>query len=178
MITKRLHPLHAKAQKSQSSSSDNSESEGEKETVGVVPTTMTTKALYADILKSKSSLLDSSDSDREKDSEEEVQTSSSQIQSSRGRRQKKQRNAPKSPTSSYDSSTTHSYAEDTILIPGNRLFVGGVPLKLREKDLTQIFAEFGEVQHAVVHRERDGTSKVLIEFLASFPSFPCTIRCH
>ena len=178
MITKRLHPLHAQAQKSQSSSSDNSESDNEQNAVGVVPRSMTTKKLYQGIYKSKSSLLNSSDSDSEKDSEEEVQTSSSQIQSSRGRRQKKQRNAPKSPTSSYDSSTTHSYAEDTILIPGNRLFVGRLPLKLREKDLTQIFAEFGEVQHAVVHRERDGTSKVLIEFLASFPSFPCNIRCH
>ena len=169
---------YAEALKSQSLSLDSSESDDEKETVGVVPTTMTAKELYAGIHKSKSSLLDSSDSDREKDSEEEVQTSSSQIQSSRRRQQKKQRNAPKSPTSSYDSSTTHSYAEDTILIPGNRLFVKGVPLKLQEKNLTQIFAEFGEVQHTIVHRTRDKTSKVLIEFLASFPSFPCTIRCH
>ena len=147
-------------------------------------TTMTTRRSDSDssdsdqgIYNSKSSLLDSSDSDREKDSGEEVQISSSQIQPSRRRRQKKQRKAPKSPSSSYDSSTTHSYAEDRILIPGNRLFVGGVPLKLREKDLTQIFTKFGMVQHAKVHRSKDLTSKVLIEFLA-VPSFPCTIHCH
>ena len=175
MITKRLH---AKAQKSQSSSLDNSESEGEKETVGVVPTTMTTKALYADILKPKSSMLDITESEGTQDTEEVFQTSPSSMQSSGRRQQKRSRKASKSPPNTDDSSSSDSNEEDAPLIPENRLFVGGVPLKLREKDLTQIFAEFGEVQHAVVHRERDGTSKVLIEFLASFPSFPCTIRCH
>jgi hypothetical protein len=181
MITKRLHALHAKAQKSQSSSLDNSESEGEKETVGVVPTTMTTKALYADILKPKSSMLDITESEGtqdSQDSEEVVQTSQSPVQASGRRQQKRSRKASKSPPTTYDSSSSDSSEEDAPLIPENRLFVGGVPLKLREKDLSQIFAEFGEVQHAVVHRARDKTSKVLIEFLASFPSFPCTIRCH
>ncbi len=144
---------------------------------------MTTRRLYAEALKSKSSLLDSSESEGEKDTEEVVPTSpynnadSSPVQSSGRSRQKRQKNASKSPSSTYDSSTSHCYEEDAILIPENRLFFGRVPLKLREKDLTQMFAEFGKVQHAVVHRTKDGTSKVLIKFLA-FPSFPCTIHCH
>jgi hypothetical protein len=64
--------------------------------------------------------------------------------------------------------TTKDNAEaedDAIPIPGNRLFVGGVPLKLREKDLTKCFAEFGEVKHAIVHKNKDGTSKVLHSLL-------------
>jgi hypothetical protein len=175
MIMKRLH---AKAKKkSQSSPLDNSESTGEKETLGVVPTTMTTRALYADILKPKSSMLDITESEGTQDSEEVFQTSPSSMQSSGRRQQKRSRKASKSPPNTDDSSSSDSNEEDAPLIPENRLFVGGVPLKLREKDLTQIFAEFGEVQHAVVHRA-GGISMVLIEFLASFPSFPCTIRCH
>ena len=170
MISKRLH---ASAQKLKSLKAQ----KGEKETVGVVPTTLTTRASYAGILKPKSSMLDITESDGTQDSEEVVQTSQSLVKASGRKQQKRSRKASKSPPTIYDSSSSDSYEEDAPLIPENRLFVGGVPLKLREKDLTQIFAEFGEVQHAVVHRA-GGISMVLIEFLASFPSFPCTIRCH
>ena len=161
MITKRLH---ATAQKLKSLKAQ----KGEKETVGVVPTTMTTRALYADILKPKSSMLDITESEGSQDSEEVVQTSW----------KKRSRKASKSPRTIFDSSSSDSSEEDAPLIPENRLFVGGIPLELRDKDITNIFAQFGEVQHAVVHRARNKTSKVLIEFLASFPYFPCTIRCN
>ncbi len=77
------------------------------------------------------------------------------------RQQKKRRNSAKSPTK--DNAEAE---DDAIPIPGNRLFVGGVPLKLREKDLTQIFAEFGEVKHAIVLTNKDGTSKVLHSLLS------------
>jgi len=76
------------------------------------------------------------------------------------RQQKKRRNSAKSPTK--DNAEAE---DDAIPIPGNRLFVGGVPLKLREKDLTKNFAEFGEVKHAIVHKNKDGTSKVLHSLL-------------
>ena len=77
------------------------------------------------------------------------------------RRQKKRRNSSKSPTKTYDEAE-----DDAIPIPGNRLFVGGVPLKLRENDLTKKFAEFGKVKHAVVHTNKDGASKVLHSLLS------------
>ena len=172
MISKRLH---ASTQKLKSLKAQ----KGEKETVGVVPTTLTTEASYADIVKPKSSMFDITESEGSQDSEEVVQTSRSQVKASgRRQRQKRSRKASKSPRTIFDSSSSDSSEEDAPLIPENRLFVGGIPLELQDKDITNIFAQFGEVQHAVVHRASNKTSKVLIEFLASFPYFPCTIRCN
>ena len=136
---------------------------------------MTTRRTYADVLRSNRSELDSSDSEgclRSQDTEKVVQTSPSPTQSSGRRRQKRRRNASESSSSPDGSSTSQSDEEDAIPIPGNKLFVGEIPRTLREKNLAQIFEAFGEVKHTRVHRNKDGTSKVLIEFLA-FPSFLC-----
>ncbi len=76
------------------------------------------------------------------------------------RQQKKRRNSAKSPT--QDNAEAE---DDAIPIPENRLFVGGVPLKLREKDITKFFAESGVVKHAIVYTNKDGTSKVLHSLL-------------
>ena len=136
---------------------------------------MTTRRTYAEVLTSKRLTLDSSDSEgclRSQDTEKVVQTSPSPTQSSGRRRQKRRRNASESSSSPDGSSTTQSDEEDAMHIPGNKLFVGEIPRTLPEKDITQIFEAFGEVKHTRVHRNKDGTSKVLIEFLA-FPSFLC-----
>ncbi len=130
--------------------------------------------------KSKRVTLDSSDSEgclRSQDTEKVVQTSPSSTQSSGRRRQKRLRNDLESSSSPDGSSTTQSDGEDAIPIPGNKLFVGEIPRTLREKDLAKIFEAFGKVKHTRVHRNKDGTSKVLIELLA-FPSFLCTVLCH
>ena len=140
---------------------------------------MTTRRTYADVLRSKRSELDSSDSEgclRSQDTEKVVQTSPSPTQSSGRRRQKRRRNASESSSSPDGFSTTQSDEEDTIPIPGNKLFVGEIPRTLPEKDLTQIFDAFGKVKHTRLFRNKDGTSKVLIEFV-SFPSYPCTVLC-
>ena len=138
---------------------------------------MTTRRTYAEVLRSKRTEQDSSDSDsegclRSQDTEKVVQTSPSPTQSSGRRPQKRRRNILDSPSSPDGSSTSQSDEEDAIPIPGNKLFVGEIPRTLREKNLAQIFEAFGEVKHTRVHRNKDGTSKVLIEFLA-FPSFLC-----
>ena len=133
---------------------------------------MTSRRKYADVLKSKSLQMDSSDSEgclRSQDTEEVVQTSPSTTQSSGRRRQKRQRNASESPSSIDDSSTTQSDEEDAMPIPGNKLFVGEIPRTLPEKYLTQIFEAFGKVKHTRLFRNKDGTSKVLIEFVALPP---------
>ncbi len=159
---------------------------------------MTTRRKYTEVLKSKSLQMDSSDSEgclRSQDSKEVVQPSPSTTQSSGRRRQRRRRNASEgclrsqdteevvqpspsttqsseSPSSPDGSSSTQSEEEDAIPIPDNKLFVGEIPRSLREKDLAKLFEAFGEVKHARLHRNKDGTSKVLIEFLA-FPSFLC-----
>ncbi len=141
---------------------------------------MTTRRTYAEVLRSKSLTIDSSDSEgflRSPDTEEVVQTSPSPTQSYGPMRRKRQRNASESPSTTSDSSTTQSDEEDAIPIPGNKLFVGEIPRTLPEKDLTQIFEAFGKVKHTRLFRNKNGTSKVLIEFVA-FPSFPCTVLCH
>ena len=140
---------------------------------------MTTRGTYAEVTRSKSSMIDSSDSEgcpNSQDTEKVVQTSPSPTQSSGRRRQKRQRNASESPSSIDDSSTTQSDEEDAMHIPGNKLFVGEIPRTLPENDLTQIFEAFGKVKHTRLFRNKDGASKVLIEFV-SFPSFPCTVLC-
>ncbi len=95
------------------------------------------------------------------DSPSSNSTDSSPLVPFKIRQQKKRRNSAKSPTK--DNAEAE---DDAIPIPGNRLFVGGVPLKLREKDLTKFFAEFGEVKHAIAHKSKDGTSKVLHSLLS------------
>ena len=87
-------------------------------------------------------------------------TDSSPLVPFKRRQKKKRKNLDESPTD--DNAKAEN---DAIPIPGNRLFVGGVPLKLQEKDLTKFFAEFGEVKHAIVHKNKDGTSKVLHSLL-------------
>ena len=142
--------------------------------------TMMPRSTYAEVLRSKSLTIDSSDSEgclRSQDTEEVVQTSPSPTQSSGRRRQKRQRNASELPSNTNDSSTTQSDEEDAISITGSKLFVGEIPRTLPEKDLTQIFEAFENVKHTRLFRNKDGTSKVLIEFVA-FPSFPCTVLCH
>ena len=86
------------------------------------------------------------------------------------RQKKKRKNLDESPTD--DNAKAEN---DAIPIPGNRLFVGGVPLKLQGKDLTTNFAEFGKVKHAIVHTNKDGTSKVLHSSLSppSLVSYYC-----
>ena len=132
-------------------------------------TTMRTYADVHDVCKSNQSARNSSDSEGEKDPLSLL----SPTPSSERRRQKRPRNALDWPSSPDGSSTTQSSdEEDAIPIPGNKLFVGEIPRTLREKNLAQIFEAFGEVKHTRVHRNKDGTSKVLIEFLA-FPYFLC-----
>jgi hypothetical protein len=119
----------------------------------------------------RDALLYSSDSEGEKDVLELVSDSpinspdSSAMDPSspefKRRQKKKRKNLDESPTD--DNAKAEN---DAIPIPGNRLFVGGVPLKLQEKDLTKFFAEFGEVKHAIVHKNKDGTSKVLHSLLS------------
>ena len=124
-----------------------SDSEGEKDVLELVS--------ESSINSTDSSAITSTDSSSPKSND------SSPLVPFKRRQQKKRRNSAKSPTK--DNAEAE---DDAIPIPGNRLFVGGVPLKLREKDLIKFFAEFGEVKHAIVHKTKDGTSKVLHSLLS------------
>jgi RNA recognition motif-containing protein len=191
MITRRLHALHAKDQKLISLSLDSSESEGEKETIGVVPTTTTTKALYSNIIKPNSSLLDKSESECSWTGDSSLFTigsNSPPIQQSKRRKQKRGSLDPASDTdestsskflrsraSSEDSSLFSEY--ETSTLPKNKLFVGGLPLQLRAPQLIEIFSQFGKVQHAFVLKTKYGTSKVLLNYL-TFTPLHRTILCR
>ena len=197
MITRRLHALHAKDQKLISLSLDSSESEGEKETVGVVPTTTTTKALYANIIKPNSFLLDKSESEGTQDAECSLTGGSSlltigsnspPIQQSKRRKQKRGSLDPPSDTDESTSSKflrSRASSEDSSLfsedetstLPKNKLFVGGLPLQLRAPQLIEIFSQFGKVQHAFVLKTKYGTSKVLLNYL-TFTPLHRTVLCR
>jgi hypothetical protein len=52
--------------------------------------------------------------------------------------------------------------EETLTVPRNRLFVGGIPLQLREHEINELFSKFGKVKHVIVLKTKYGTSKVLL----------------
>jgi RNA recognition motif-containing protein len=52
--------------------------------------------------------------------------------------------------------------EETLTVPRNRLFVGGIPLQLREHEIDELFSKFGKVKHVIVLKTKYGTSKVLL----------------
>jgi hypothetical protein len=89
------------------------------------------------------------------------------------KRRKQRRGSLDSP--SEDESTSSKFArsrassedspsiseDETITVPRNRLFVGGIPLQLREHEIDELFSKFGKVKHVIVHKTKFGTSKVL-----------------
>ncbi len=56
-----------------------------------------------------------------------------------------------------------SKSPETALIPGNKLFVGDIPLHLGEKDIFQTFSDFGEVKDVNLLKKNNGKglSKVI-----------------
>ncbi len=59
----------------------------------------------------------------------------------------------------------------------NRLFVGGIPLQLREHKIVELFSKFGKVKHVIVLKTKYSTSKVLLNSLLS-PPFHRTVLCR
>ncbi len=81
----------------------------------------------------------------------------------------------RSRASSEDSSLTSS--DETITVPRNRLFVGGIPLQLHENEIVELFSKFGKVKHVIVLKTKYGTPKVLLNSLLS-PPFYRTVLCR
>jgi RNA recognition motif-containing protein len=91
-------------------------------------------------------------------------------------KRKKQRRASLDSPSDTDESTSSKFArsrassedslniseDETITVPRNRLFVGGIPLQLREHEIVELFSKFGKVKHVIVLKTKYGTSKVLL----------------
>jgi RNA recognition motif-containing protein len=57
------------------------------------------------------------------------------------------------------------------------LFVGGIPLQLREHEINELFSKFGKVKHVIVLKTKYGTSKVLLNSCRS-PPFHRTVLCR
>jgi hypothetical protein len=66
---------------------------------------------------------------------------------------------PRSRTNSDDFPSI--FDDETITVPRNRLFVGGIPFQLREHEIDELFSKFGKVKHVIVHKTKFGTSKVV-----------------
>ena len=83
---------------------------------------------------------------------------------------------PRSRANSEDSQLVDAEV-GTSSIPRNRLFVGGIPLHIRQQKIHEIFSKFGKVKHVQLLQTKYNTSKVLLNSLLS-PTFHRFVLCR
>jgi len=145
-------------------------------------TTLRSGTSYADVTAPSDSLTDTTDTLT-------VTTDPSPVRKAKSKKQKRDfldSASDSDETSSSKFARSRANSEDSQLvdaevgtssIPRNRLFVGGIPLQLREHEIDEIFSKFGKVKHVQVLQTKYNTSKVLLNSLLS-PTFHRFVLCR
>jgi RNA recognition motif-containing protein len=110
---------------------------------------------------------ESSDTGRMRQQTNESFTNASETNSSVGSKGTKRKFSPKkrqeersskSPETKSKSGnrSSSSSVSNRVTIPGNKLFVGDIPLAFTEEDIFRVFSDFGEVKDVTLLRKNNG----------------------
>ena len=145
-------------------------------------TTLRSGKSYADVTAPSDSLTDTTDTLT-------VTTDPSPVRKAKSKKQKRDfldSASDSDETSSSKFPRSRANSEDSQLvdaevgtssIPRNRLFVGGIPLHIRQQKIHEIFSKFGKVKHVQLLQTKYNTSKVLLNSLLS-PPFHRFVLCR